>query len=127
MTQDAQAVVVSVPGQTPFVRVARLVGAGLANDIGLDVERLDDVRLAIGEVCSLGVQAGAATIDLRYELTDRGLEVTGECVLPDPPRASPEDEHVSLVRLILEVACSDHRVTRDDGRFSFWLAFAHGS
>ena len=58
---------VTLPPQPRFIRVARLVAAGLANELGFGVDRLDDVRLAIGEACALAVQVGARDVsaDLR--------------------------------------------------------------
>jgi len=126
MIETDEVVTLHVPAQARYIRVARLVGAGLANDLGLDLEGLDDVRLAIGEVCALATQLGADFLDLRFVVDDRGLGVSGSGRTDGV--ADPVDEdHVRLVRQILEVACSDHELTRDDRGLSFSLTFAHGS
>ena len=50
MTDGADDVVsLELPAQASYLRLARLVGAGMASDLDFDIERLDDVRLAIGE------------------------------------------------------------------------------
>lgn len=136
---ETEHVALRLPAQAKYIRVARLVGAGLANDLGADLETLDDIRLAIGEVCALAVQVGAETVDLRFAVYDGTLRVDGEAPT-DPPAAllgDPTaeqlsagavgtDEHVALVEQILGVACSDHRVTRESTGLSFRLTFDHG-
>ena len=53
---------VTLPPQPRYIRIARLVGVGLANELGFGVDRLDDVRLAIGEACGFAVQIGASEV-----------------------------------------------------------------
>ena len=67
---DSEVITLHVPAQARYIRLARLVGAGLANDLDVDLDALDDVRLAIGEACALAVQFGAASIDMQFSLRD---------------------------------------------------------
>jgi serine/threonine-protein kinase RsbW len=117
-----------LPAEPAYIRLARLVGAGLAGDLEFDIERLDDVRLAIGEACSLVVQGGAEGIEVSYAGRDGRLEVSGRATGSAPPGGSaPIPELRRLVDQILSVACTDHRIDADEG-LTFWLAFAgdHG-
>lgn len=133
MTDDADrstagAVTVELPAQARFLRVARLVGSGLATDLDFDLDRLDDVRLAIGEVCALAVHAGAATLRVEYRVDGSQLIVDGTA--PVTSTAGGIDgtsfvEQLVLVEQILGVACREHRVTRDGDSVSFRLAFEH--
>jgi anti-sigma regulatory factor (Ser/Thr protein kinase) len=130
MTDGADDVVtLTVPAQPVYVRLARLVGAGMASDLEFDIARLDDVRLAIGEACSLAVRSGAPTIQLRYSSHDGRLEVHGDTPTPIAAIGDSDRSLTELVRQILSVACSDHQLAADGGApLSFWLAFdaAHG-
>lgn len=118
-----ESISLSLPPHARFVRVARLVGSGLANELGFDVERLDDVRLAIGEACALVVQAGASEVGLTFTLDGASLLVSvrgtgaGDFRLPDRV-------HLTLVDQVLAVACSEHSVEQLDGALALHLTFS---
>jgi serine/threonine-protein kinase RsbW len=121
----AQAVMVTLPPQPRFIRVARLVAAGLAHELGFGVDRLDDVRLAIGEACALAVQVGARDVRLSYVLEERGLRVAIDAELGSRGDQL-DDDYIALVEQVLEVACSDHHIDRDDQRISIHVSFTDG-
>jgi len=81
----------TLPAKGRYVRVARLVASGLANELGFGVDRLDDVRLAVGEACALAVQLGATSISLAYALDDHSLGVSIEAQF-DGESDDPDDE-----------------------------------
>jgi len=129
MTEPDEVVTLSLPAQSRFIRLARLVGAGLANDLGIDLDGLDDVRLAIGEACGLAAQFGATAIGLHFSLVDGALVVRGGTTDGTTTRslAGADDEQLRLVRQILDVACARHELTVDSSGLSFSLSFTHGS
>jgi Histidine kinase-like ATPase domain len=80
------------------VRTARLVAVAVARRAGMDEVRLDEVRLAVGEVCARAVRRSLASGkpgDVVVELDDRGptldVVVTDGAGLPES-----EEESVSL-------------------------------
>jgi hypothetical protein len=124
------AVTLSLPAQPHYVRLARLVGAGLANELDFDLDGLDDVRLAVGEACALAIQAGAPAIHLAYALADGRLSVTGDAAAApgdDGWPAGLDGEQLELVDQILRVACRDHHLSRDERGLTFRLIFGHGT
>jgi hypothetical protein len=127
MTEPDEAVTLSLPAQSRYIRVARLVGAGLANDLGIDLDGLDDVRLAIGESCGLATQFGATTIELQFSVTDSTLVVRGGGTTDGSTDGEADDEQLKLVRQILDVACTEHELALDSSGLSFTLTFTHGS
>ena len=96
------------------VRTARLVAVAVARRAGMDEVRLDEIRLAVGEVCARAVrrslQSGKPGGDVVVELDDQGptldVVVTDGAGLPES-----EEESVSLplVRGLADV------VTVEDG------------
>ena len=129
MTEPDEAVALSLPAQSRYIRLARLVGAGLANDLGIDLDGLDDVRLAIGEACGLAAQFGATTICLRFSVTDNTLTVSGGGTADGSNigNAPADDEQLKLVRQILDVACTEHELSLDSSGLAFSLIFTHGT
>jgi hypothetical protein len=128
MTVPDEVVTLSLPAHSRFIRLARLVGAGLANDLGIDLDGLDDVRLAFGEACGLAAQFGATAIDLRFSLVDSMLVVRGGGTSDGNTDGFPgaDDEQLRLVRQILDVACARHELTVDSSGLSFSLSFTDG-
>jgi hypothetical protein len=119
-------VIVTLPALPRLVRVARLVASGLANELGFGVDRLDDVRLAIGEACGFAVQMGAREITLTYALDERSLGVAIDAVL-DGGGAEPDDDYAALVGQVLAVACSAHHIDRDDRQLSIGVTFTNAT
>ncbi len=120
-------ILLTLPAQPRFLRIARLVAAGLANDVGADVDALDDVRLAVGEVCGLAIAAGAPTIDLRFEVSADSLMMSGEATpTPTPTPAALDPEHVRLAEQILRVATARYELTCHSNAVSFQLYFRSG-
>lgn len=86
-----------------YVRTARLVGVAVAQRAGVPEERLDEVRLAIGEACGRAVarhrQHGVTEL-VRVEMSDDGpytvrvIDAAGGKAVPadaDPGRASIDE------------------------------------
>lgn len=95
------------------VRTARLVAVAVARRAGLDEARLDEIRLAVGEVCARAVRRCLSTGVLgavQVEIDDVGplfgITVTDGAAAPDG-----DDEAISLA-LVRGLADS---VTVDDG------------
>jgi serine/threonine-protein kinase RsbW len=123
---DADTVSLHLPAQSRFIRIARLAGAGLANELGFGVDRLDDVRLAIGEACGLAVHSGAASMIARYELGATSIAVAVEAPIDgDGGRLDPD--YLGLVEQVLSVACSSHSIENDGRHMTIRLTFTDGS
>ena len=130
MTEPDEVVALSLPAQSRYIRLARLVGAGLANDLGLDLDGLDDVRLAVGEACGLASQFGATAIDLRFSVVGPTLVIRGAGAANGDRStsvAAADDEQLKLVRQILDVACSQHELSLDETGLTFSLSFTYGT
>lgn len=124
MIESDEVVTLRLPAAARYIRMARLVGAGLANELEIDLDALDDVRLAIGEACALAMTFGAEWLDLQFALADDELRVTCR---GQPLVNTVDDDHVQLVRHILDVACARHEINKDEGRISLALTFTSGT
>lgn len=89
-----------VPASTEFVRVARMMAAGVASRLGFTLEELDDLRIAIDELCFclVGRDGRPGTVAIRYVLQPDGLAVEGQGHFADrageEPRLSPLSMHI---------------------------------
>jgi hypothetical protein len=62
-----------------FLRLARVTAAGLAGRLGFSYDEVEDLRLAIDELCFglTGPTGRQGTVELRYVLSDDELVVEG--------------------------------------------------
>jgi hypothetical protein len=72
-----------VPAEARYVRAVRLVAASLAADAGFDVDELDDVRIAVAELCALFSPLDtSAVIELDFSTAGGDLQVSGRYLGP---------------------------------------------
>jgi hypothetical protein len=108
-------------GHAHLLRLARLVGAGMASDLDLDVEQLADVRLAIGEAGALCLQLGARS--LTYELGLDGRTLVVDLTASVPASEIDRAGDLDLTRQILAVACSTVETAGDGDHVSIRMTF----
>jgi len=113
---EGNRVTLTFPAAVELVRLARLVASGLAAHAGLSVDDIEDIRIAVDELCALVVQHAVADADVSLVLdtTDAAMlvEVRARAGSADGPFALDE-----LSGHILNAAADEHRLARDDG----WL------
>ena len=68
-----------VPAAPEFLRISRIMAAGVASRVGFTLDEVEDLRIAIDEVCfsMVGARGRAGTIALRYLLDTNQLVVEG--------------------------------------------------
>jgi serine/threonine-protein kinase RsbW len=109
-----------LPVDTRYIRVARLVAGGMAATAGLDMDSVDDLRIAVDEVCTaLFELAGGGPVTLTFALGEDRVEVEGHVRVR--PAAVLDKERFSLSEQILGVACDGYTMSVDDGTARFTL------
>lgn len=116
----------SVPVQADLLVLARLGAATVAARAGFDLEEVEDLRLAVEELCLSVASAdgGPQRIRLRYRLEGDTVEI--RCVLePDPDAGVPElltdRTGGELSWRILDALVDEHGREEVDGRPAAWL------
>lgn len=121
MTQEHE-IVLKIPADPEFVRVARVTASGLASRLHFSIDDVDDLRLALDELCHILVEKApqGAELELRYQMFERGLVVTGTA--PEPSEPSAKSEAVmALSKQILTALVDDHSVWSDESGRHFSL------
>jgi anti-sigma regulatory factor (Ser/Thr protein kinase) len=101
----------TVPALPEFLRLARVTATGLASRLGFTFDEVEDLRLAIDELCFalMGTRGRPGTIRLRYVVTEQALEVEG---VGDFRGEGPEPTLSELSRQILAALVDEHEVRR---------------
>ena len=99
-----------VPASPEFLRVARMMAAGVASRLGFTLEEVDDLRIAIDELCFclVGRSGRPGTVSLRYLMTSEGLSVEGTGRFVDGAGNEPRLSPMSIQ--ILEAVTDDCQV-----------------
>jgi Histidine kinase-like ATPase domain len=103
----------AVPAQPQYVRLARLTVASLACQHGFSFDAIEDLRIAVDELCYLlvGAEGRPGTIDLHFAVeNDAIVVVAGGAAGDDRPQLG------ELSAQILAATVDAHDVTRLDGR-----------
>jgi serine/threonine-protein kinase RsbW len=110
----------TMPANPQLLRVARLTAAGLAGRLGFSFDEIEDVKIAVDELCFtlVGSKGRPGTLSLRYVLGPDRLVIEGtgssEAGAADP---TPSD----LSSQILAAVVDEHELSRDADSVRFRL------
>ena len=101
-----------------FLRVARLTAAGIASDLGFGLQDLEDLRVAVDELCAVLMDglASSAELELRYVIGDGALEIHGRC-----PALGAAPELHPVAAELLRMTADEFEISADAEGRSFRL------
>jgi serine/threonine-protein kinase RsbW len=109
-----------LPPDTRLVRVARLVASGVATTAGFDVDEVEDLRIAVDELCTALVEGGdGSSLLLGFDLGEGEVTVVGSTGASGPEPFEPD--RIALSRQILSVVVDEHNLSADHGQISVKL------
>jgi serine/threonine-protein kinase RsbW len=119
------------PARGDLIVLARLVTSAISARAGFDIEELEDLRLAVGELCLLTLQGHDSRYgDLRLELSVLddaiGVQCTLEHAAPGGETRPDEDESSLLSQQILDALVDEHGRESQDGSVRAWLRKQRG-
>jgi len=107
---DPTPVTVTFPAVPEYLRLARITAADAGSRAGLDFEEIDDVRIAVSELCTLVSVDPAATVTLAFRVAGGTLVVDGEA-RTGGRQISPNE----LSQTIIAAVADEHSLDTDDG------------
>ena len=115
------------PARGDLVVLARLVTSAISARAGFDIEDLEDLRLAVGELCLLAMQdSDAQHGDLRldFEVSPDAIDISCTLVGAAPAFATKTADGVEADQLseqILAALVDEHGRQTEDGSARAWL------
>lgn len=119
--QDKDEIRLSIPASAEFLRLARLIASGLASRLNFTYDAIEDLRLAVDELChslisSQGITTDS-TLDLFYIVKDRSIELQGTI-----DSSTEKIQQSQFSKQILSALVDDHEFKQaPDGKTSFWM------
>jgi hypothetical protein len=114
LSAPAQTVTLTIPGERPYIGIARMFVGGLAARLDLGYEAMDDLQLALESVLLKSELGETVTLEAQ-------LEDTGVCILVGPFAADPlavtvgSGDALELERLLSALVAGAESSMRDDG------------
>lgn len=108
----------TVPAEPSFARTVRMLAANLAVVCGMDVDDVDEVRMAAEEGFVFACATGISGCDAAFSLEEDRIDMTFS--LGDELFASAEDEEelpdaLRYADLLLSAVCDEYEVNREHG------------
>jgi len=104
-------ITISFPGTPDFLRLARLTSADAGSRAGFDYEDIDDLRIAVSELCAL-ITGPDSKVTLGFGVARGTVTVEGRAT----PGYLADNE---LSRTIIEAVVDELEVAAADGTSSF--------
>lgn len=82
MNTDLDKVKLTLPFKAEYVSTARLLTSGIGNRLGFDIDTIEDIKVAVSEVCSKFIKIGSGSTDcysIEFEVSCTGLNVLFYC------------------------------------------------
>jgi serine/threonine-protein kinase RsbW len=108
----------SLPPDSRYMRLARLMASGVATSCGLPLEEVEDFRIAVDELCATLIEMGDGdAVRLAFRTTDDSLVVVGTTAASS--HEVIDDDRLNLSRQILDVVTDGHGLERSAGKLAF--------
>ena len=121
MEVDGEEIRLRMPAAPQLLRVARLTAAGLAGRLGFSFDEIEDVKIAVDELCFalVGSKGRDGTLMLTYVLHDQALEIRGEGAFAGTDDAPPAPTEWSAQ--ILAAVVDEHELGGEGASMHFRL------
>ena len=111
-------VLVEFPARPEFLRLARLAAADVGSRAGFDYEEVEDLRIAVSELCAMISRDQDAALALSFDVSDDAVRVEGTSPARD---SEPPAEDLDLALGLVAAVVDEHELTRDGDVARFWL------
>ena len=114
---ESDFVKLEIPASAEYLRLARLAAADIGARAGFSYEDIDDLRIAVDELCyAIGAADGSARLELSYRVSPGNVTVEGQC--DGEAALTPPTE---LARAIVAAVVDSFSIPADHGQRSFQL------
>jgi len=114
MHANAGRIELTLPANSRYMRLARLMASGVATSCGLPLEEVEDFRIAVDELCATLIEMGnGQPIRLSFVMTAETLMV--HATASTDRTDALDDERLTLSHQILDVVTDGHDLSHGEG------------
>ena len=115
-------VTVRIPASPEYIGVVRLVAAGLATRLQFTIDEIEDLKIAVDELCAYltGSQGRDGDLQITFRISDNKIAIRGEGRLSPGQRVRTELTDFS--RMILDTVVDSATLQQADGSPVFELS-----
>jgi serine/threonine-protein kinase RsbW len=112
---------IKIPAAPAYVQVVRLVAAGLASRLKFTIDDIEDLKIAVDEVCAYltGAQGREGDLHILFTVTDDRIEIAGTGLLS--PGQKIRTDLTEFSRMILDTVVDSATLDSTNGRPAFNL------
>ena len=112
-------VTLTVPALPEFVRSVRITSAALSSYAGLNFDEVDDVRLAVDELCmALMTEGRIGSLVIQFEVGHGEITISGRAAFTDARAAAPGGNRRRAA--VLAATIAEHNISPDAHPPTFW-------
>lgn len=113
---DEAPIRVAIPAEARYVRIVRMVASASAASVGLGLDRLDDLALAIDEACGALLHVpGTSSLQCSISAVGPGIRVRVDGRDAVAPTWPPPDWQDSLEAIVLFSVAEDVTASTEEG------------
>ena len=113
---------IRIPASPEYVQVVRLIASGLANRLEFTLDDIEDLKIAVDELCAYltGAQGREGEIEITFTIGDDRIEITGSGRFTAGIKV--RTELTQLSQMILDTVVDTATLDLDNGSPTFNLA-----
>ena len=118
---------INIPASPEYIRVVRLVAAGLASRLRFTIDEIDDLKIAVDELSAYltGAQGRQGDLRIEFMVYEDRIEIRGLGDLA--PGQKVRTELTDMSRMILETLVDSASLEQQDGSPRFALVKSKAS
>ncbi|HEY3248088.1 MAG TPA: ATP-binding protein [bacterium] len=109
-TAHPERIELTIPGRPEYVAVVRLAAAAIAGRMSFTFDEIEDLKVAVGEVCSSAILTGTPRLLIAFDVRPQQLDIAVTHSPGQAPRAKREQD---LDKLLVQVLMDDVVITND--------------
>jgi len=118
MAAEIDEVLLRFPARPEYLRLARLAAADVATRAGFDYEEIEDLRIAVSELCAMLSSHDGAELSLRFSVAPESVTVGGSSPHTGGQLAT---EDLALAQALVAAVVDEHALSTDGDVSTFHL------
>lgn len=92
-----------IPKKLDYISLVRLTTSGIACNMGLTIDEIEDIKVSIGEACINALAlSNTEEISLLFQIEEKKFRIRVSDVKEDIPMGSPESKEMELGLMIVK-------------------------